>query len=85
MALGLFCLTKAAAQDLSGQWQGVETHLPRMGFWPAVLTIQEDKSSHITGMLEQEVGNQPTSFVRFQVDGQHTPPAHSARPDQDFV
>lgn len=67
-----FTLFNAQAQTLSGTWQGVELHLPMLGFWPAVLTIKEAKDGSITGTLEQESGKNSAHTVRFRIDGQHT-------------
>jgi OOP family OmpA-OmpF porin len=74
--LSLFCVAcafpRAQAQNLSGTWQGVELHLPTLGYWPAVLTITEARNGRITGTLAQESGDDPTHTIRFQMDGRHT-------------
>jgi outer membrane protein OmpA-like peptidoglycan-associated protein len=67
----VLALPNAKAQNLSGTWQGVELHLPRTGFWPAVLTIKEAADGSITGELDQESSHNAAHTVRFQIDGRH--------------
>jgi outer membrane protein OmpA-like peptidoglycan-associated protein len=79
----VFALPNAKAQNLSGTWQGVELHLPRMGFWPALLTIREAADGSITGELDQESSNNAAHTVRFQIDGRHA--GSSIRLDQTRI
>ncbi|MBU6121715.1 OmpA family protein [Hymenobacter siberiensis] len=60
------------AQDLSGAWQGVEIHLPLQGYWPALLTLQTDTGSTMTGVLFQEVGDHPDATGTFAMRGTRT-------------
>ncbi|MBJ6109224.1 OmpA family protein [Hymenobacter sp. BT523] len=72
LTLALAMARASQGQDLSGTWQGVEVHLPRADYWPAVLTITEGKGGIIAGTLEQEGGMNPTNIVRFLINGQHS-------------
>ena len=72
---GLMALLLAGpgqAQDLSGAWQGVETTLPRPGYWPSVLTLKTGIGGTVTGTLYEEDGSDPSFTGLFQLKGSQT-------------
>jgi len=76
IALGLFSLAPAAAQDLSGEWQGVErnpiTRRSDFEYWPVQLSLQSGKGNTLSGELYQEIGGQPEYKVLFRMEGTRT-------------
>ncbi|WP_170865189.1 OmpA family protein [Hymenobacter psychrotolerans] len=63
----------ASAQSLSGVWQGVETDTGEPGaVWPAVLRLQKSSGTNLFGVLYQEVGDEASRSVTFQVQGPRT-------------
>ncbi|GAA4358456.1 hypothetical protein GCM10023185_24190 [Hymenobacter saemangeumensis] len=75
-ALGLLRLSTAAAQDLSGEWQGVErnpiTRRSDFEYWPVQLSLQNGKGNALSGELYQEIGGQPEYKVLFRMEGSRT-------------
>lgn len=62
----------ARAQSLSGEWQGVELHLPKANYWPAQLTLKAGPGRALTGVLYQEVGDYPAATGTFEMRGTRT-------------
>lgn len=60
------------AQDLSGTWQGVEITPPRVGSWPAMLTLQKGPGAAITGRLYQQSDQKPSFTGTFEMRGTQT-------------
>jgi outer membrane protein OmpA-like peptidoglycan-associated protein len=73
MALVVLLAGPAAAQSLTGEWQGVETDTGEPGaVWPAVLRLQKSNGTNVFGVLYQEVGGEPAVSATFQMAGTQT-------------
>lgn len=75
-ALGLISLATASAQDLAGEWQGVErnpiTRRSDFEYWPVQLRLHAGKGNALRGELYQEIGGQPEYKVLFYMKGRKT-------------
>lgn len=69
----LLLAERAAAQSLTGVWQGVEDEFDKQRYCPSVLRVQQRAGTDLFGILFQQAGNQASITVTFQMEGTPTP------------
>jgi OOP family OmpA-OmpF porin len=70
---GLLLAGPVHAQSLTGIWQGVENETSQPDkYWPSLLRLQQGKGPEVFGVLYEEVGDNPSVSVTFQMKGPRT-------------